>query len=211
MGQTRYIGKRIELVSMDPHFHNISIALHTQELGHGPVYLVHTYSQKEGTEARIAFLVKTMKTIGGLESSEEGLLNFPCGDAHEQAIKRIFLEACKVEPATWPSAPPLHIRDRKSGCEISASHEGAGVYHLYSESTEQDCDRRVKVITRGLLKLGQMNEVADCPDKVAFACRQSHDPLIGLLLIRAPNVRAALREVELMSSRGVLSAPSSQL
>ena len=33
--------------------------------------------------------------------------------------------------------------------------------------------------------------------------------LVGLLLIRAPNVRAAMREAEQMAARGVLSAPSS--
>ena len=35
-------------------------------------------------------------------------------------------------------------------------------------------------------------------------------PLIGLLLVRAPNVRAAVREAESLANRGVLSAPSAQ-
>ena len=67
------------------------------------------------------------------------------------------------------------------------------------------------VITRGLLKLGQMEAVGDSNDRVAFTCGQDHDALVGLLLKRAPNVRAALREVEQMAARGVLSGPASQL
>jgi len=210
MGQTQYIGKRIELVSMDPHFHDISIGLYRQEQNKRPVFLVHSYSQKEGTWARIEFLTTAMKTLGGLESGDDGMLHFPCGHEHEQAIKRIFLDSCKLEPATAPLPQPLQIRDRKSGCEIAAASLGGGMYQIKSASPEFDCERRVVAIARGLLKLGQMEEVAGSNDQVAFACGQSHDALIGLLLVRAPNVRAAMREAEQMASRGVLAAPASQ-
>lgn len=210
MSQTPYIGKRIELVSMDPHFHDISIALYQQEQNGRLVFLVHSYSRKEGTPARIASLVSTMKILGGLESEDAGLLYFPCGDAHEQAIKRIFLESCKADPASGTTAKPMQIHDRKTGCEIKASYGGDGIYQVSSEETEIGCERRVMAVTRGLLKLGQMEEVEDSHDKIAFSCGQSHDALIGLLLIRAPNVRAAIREAEMMASRGVLAAPASQ-
>lgn len=210
MSQTPYIGKRIELVSMDPHFHDISIALYQQEQEGRLVYLVHSYSRKEGAGDRIASLVSTMKILGGLEAEDDGLLYFPCGEAHEQAVKRIFLDSCKADPATRVSAQPLNIHDRKTGCEIKASYGGDGIYQMSSEDTEQNCERRVMAVTRGLLKLAQMDEVEESHDKVAFSCGQSHDALIGLLLIRAPNVRAAIREAEMMASRGVLAAPASQ-
>ena len=44
MGRTVDIGRRIELVSMDPHFHNISIGLYRQSRPAGPEFLIHTYS-----------------------------------------------------------------------------------------------------------------------------------------------------------------------
>jgi len=210
MSQTPYIGKRIELVSMDPHFHDISIALYQQEQEGRLVYLVHSYSRKEGAGDRIASLVNTMKILGGLESEDDGLLYFPCGEAHEQAVKRIFLDSCKADPAGSVTAQPLHIHDRKTGCEIRAAYGGDGIYQLSSEDSEQNCERRVIAVTRGLLKLGQMEEVSGSHDKIAFSCGQAHDALIGLLLIRAPNVRAAIREAEMMASRGVLAAPASQ-
>ena len=77
MSQTPYIGKRLELVSMDPHFHDISIALYQQEQNDRLVFLVHSYSRKEGAGERIAALVNTMKILGGLESEGDGLLYFP--------------------------------------------------------------------------------------------------------------------------------------
>ena len=59
----------------------------------------------------------------------------------------------------------------------------------------------------GLRKLAEMEDRGDI---LAFSCGQSHDPLIGLLLPRALNVRATLREEEAAATRGVLVAPSAQ-
>ena len=51
---------------MDPHFQDISIALYQQEQNDRLVFLVHSYSRKEGAGERIASLVSTMKILGGL-------------------------------------------------------------------------------------------------------------------------------------------------
>jgi hypothetical protein len=45
---------------------------------------------------------------------------------------------------------------------------------------------------------------------VSFPCGERHDALVGLLLVRAQNLRAALREEELTATRGILAAPSAQ-
>jgi len=45
---------------------------------------------------------------------------------------------------------------------------------------------------------------------VVFPCGRPHDELMGLLLPRALNARAALREEEMAASRGMLVAPSAQ-
>ena len=47
-------------------------------------------------------------------------------------------------------------------------------------------------------------------DQVRFPCGSDHHELIGLLMVRALNVRGALREQEAAAARGVLSAPSQQ-
>ena len=45
---------------------------------------------------------------------------------------------------------------------------------------------------------------------VAFPCGLTHDALVGLLLPRALNVRAALREEETKATRGVLVSPGAR-
>jgi hypothetical protein len=65
-------------------------------------------------------------------------------------------------------------------------------------------------VAGGLAKLGELDKVEDVEDQVKFRCGASHDGLVGVLLVRAPNVRSVLRELEQAAGRGVLAAPSAQ-
>ena len=64
MSMTLDLGKRIELVSMDPHFHNITIALYRQDHAGRPEYLVHSYSRLEGASQRLESLRRSMAILG---------------------------------------------------------------------------------------------------------------------------------------------------
>jgi hypothetical protein len=203
---------RIELVSMDAHFQNISLALYRQETEAGPVFRVHSYSIKEGTRQRIEFIARAMAILGGLEQVTGAAcqLRFPCRAEHQLACRRTFLEACKLDPAQPIQVRPLSILDKKSNRTITVTGQGDGVYLLSIDGEGPENASRVSAVANGLLKLGQLQTLESGSDRVAFACRQSHDALAGLLLPRALNVRAVLREQELAASRGVLSAPSAQ-
>ena len=217
MGRIVDIGRRIELIPIDPHFHDITIGLYRQQIVDPttgtdfPAFLVHTYSQMTGATERIAEIGRTMQTLGGMLKTSEGLLYFPCKDPHQAACRRVFLEAGKLAPNTHTEPRPLHILDKKSQLTITVDSTGNGTYQVSANGEGRGAARRISAIAGGLMKLGEMEEVAtDKNDTVRFGCGHSHDALIGLLLIRAPNVRIALREAEMSASRGVLSAPSQQ-
>lgn len=210
MGQTVDIGRRIELVPLDPHFGDISIGLYRQRDDAGPVYRVFTYSRREGVEDRIDFMVKAMGVLGGMEPASGGRLRFPCGYEHNLAVKRVFLEACKLDPAGPVEPRPLQILDKKSGLQIQVLSEGGGVYRVTAHGEGKDRERRISFIAGGLMKLAEIDEVSGTLDQVVFPCGHVHDTMIGQLLVRAPNVRAVLREQEAAASRGVLAAPSQQ-
>ena len=208
MGCTGGIGRRIELVSMDPHFSDISIALYRQETEEGPAYLIHTYSAVEGAAERIKFAQRVMMTLGTMEPATGGLLRFPCREGHGFPVRRLFLEACKVAPGEMVEAHPMQVFDKKAGCQIVVQSLGGGVYEVHGESESELVDRRVRLIAGGMMKLGEMEYRGSA--QVAFSCGRSHDSLVGLLLVRAPNVRAVFREEEAVAARGVLAAPSQQ-
>ena len=212
------IGRRIELVPIDPHFHDITIGLYRQQAVNAingeetPLFLVHTYSHITGASERIENVRQAMQTLGGMLQTPEGLLYFPCGDAHQAACRRVFLEACKLAPGDKIEPRPLQTLDKKSRLAITVNSTGDGVYTVTADGDGRGAARRVAVIAGGLMKLGEMEDLeADNRDTVAFGCAHAHDVLVGLLLVRAPNVRVALREDEMSATRGVLSAPSQQV
>lgn len=211
------IGRRIELIPIDPHFHDITIGLYRQQIvdattgRNSPVFLVHTYSHISGVAERIEGVRAAMQILGGMLRTADGLLYFPCNRAHEAACRRVFLEACKLAPNTHIEPRPLSILDKKSQLTITVDSTGKGVYRVAAEGEGRGAARRISAIAGGLMKLGEMESVeTGNKDTVAFACAHSHDALIGLLLMRAPNVRIVLREEEMGASRGVLTAPSQQ-
>ncbi len=212
MRRVRDIGRRIELVSMDLHFHDITIALYRQEHNRKPIFRVHTYSNLDGATARIHGVSLAMKTLGGMLKTPDGALYFPCGTAHEAACRRVFLEACKLSPESAPAeSRPLHTLDKKLRMTVTAHSSGSGSYRVTAASETPNAKRRISAIANGLMKLGEMERVGESYDTVTFPCEHAHDALVGLLLVRAPNVRVVRREEEMGGKRGVLSAPGQQL
>lgn len=205
MGKTADLGRRVELVPMDPYFHDITIALYQQPTPKGPDYLVQTYSSWPGAVQRLDFVARAMVVLGGMEAVGAHLMRFCCGADHELACRRAFLEACKLDPDQPVVARPLSFFDKKSGHQIELVGLGGGGYRVTLDGGEAS---RAAAIAAGLVKLGQLGSVAS--DQVAFACGQVHDALMGMLVVRAVNVRATLREQELLAARGLLAAPSAQ-
>jgi hypothetical protein len=209
MGLTQDLGTRVELVSMDPHFHDITIGLYRQNQDGRTRYLVHTYSHEPGAGDRIAFILRVADTMAGLERGE-GWFGFPCGASHQAAARRVFLEACKLAPTSAIEARPLSVLDKKSGRTITVKALGSGKYEVTPDGAEDTGRERVNAVSGGLKKLAELESVEDSPGVLRFPCGQSHHLLIGLLLPRALNVRAILREEESAGSRGQLAAPSQQ-
>ena len=88
MAKITDIGTRIELVPMDGHFSDITVALYRQATADGHIFLLHTYSCHEGASRRIERIAETVAALGGLEPTSQGRLRFPCGAEHNLAVPR---------------------------------------------------------------------------------------------------------------------------
>ena len=162
MGLTQDLGTRVELVSMDPHFQNISIGLYRQNEDGRTRYVVHSYSRQAGTRDRIEFILRVAEKMAGLERGE-GWFSFPCGAAHQTAARRVFLEACKLQPTTPIAPKPLSLFDKKSGRTITAIARGGGTYELSGDGPEEGRRERLQAITGGLQKLAELVPVEESP------------------------------------------------
>jgi hypothetical protein len=208
MAHIQELGRRIELTSMDRHFRDISIGLYAlPKTGGDQEFVLHTYSRLDGAAGRIAYLTRVMRALGGmLPGGVPNSLRFPCGSLHRLAAKRIFLEACKLAPDAMPEPLPMSTLDKRVEASVTAESLGGGRYRFAMDGGEQ---RRANVAAGGMRKLADLGDGGP-ENEIAFACGHAHDALVGLLLPRALNVRAALREYEAAAARGVLAAPSAQ-
>jgi hypothetical protein len=203
------LGRRVELVSMDPWCHGISVGLYRREPG--AVGVVHSYSSREGAGARMAFVAMALAVLGGLEPGADGgdhTVRIPCREWHNAAMKRLFLDCFRLDPEQ-PLAPrPLAAADTRSNQMITLVPLGRGAYRVDAEGASEGEVSRAPAIARALVRLAELEAIDETT--VAFPCHWDHHELAGLMLVRAQNLRAALREEELSASRGVLTAPSAQ-
>lgn len=212
MGKTLALGQRIELHAMDSHCADISIGLYRRDVDGVPHFLVHSYSERPGTAQRIAFLRQALVLMAGLEPAPDvvdppGWCRFPCGALHDRAIRRAFLDLCRLESHAALTPKPLSAFDKKANANLTAVNLGDGLYEMQAEPTATNGPRRAAALARGFAKLCEMKAVAGSDTRVAFDCRTSHDALMGLLTYRAQNVRATMQEQEMATARGVVAAP----
>ena len=202
------LGSRIELVSTDKHFHDVTIALYAKEAEDGWRFRVRSFAKKDGIADRIAYGVDAMAALGGMERTEAAdTLRFPCGGEHLVAIRRLFLQACKINPEAPVEDPTMSMWDKKSELTVTAKGLGAGSYEL---TTDGDGERRLMALRNAIVKLADAESDEEAGARFCFACGHDHDAMVGLLLQSAPNVRAVMREFEMNAAKGVLLAPGSQ-
>lgn len=204
------LGRRVELVSMDPRGGDISIGLYVSEDAAGPLATVHSYSSRPGTPARLAEIAAAMCALGGLDPAGPAQVRFACGTWHNAAARRLFIEAARHDPATPATPGPLELDDARTDQRISVRHAGGGAYRVAAQGASEQTPSRAPAIARAMAKLAELDIAPGEETRVSFACGTRHDELVGLLLARAQNLRQVLREEEQQSTRGVMAAPSAQ-
>src|SRR5262245_20957031 len=173
------LGERVELVSTDPRFHAISGGLYRKETSDGPVGVVHSYSTRPGTDRRIAFIVDALAALGGLSVADVGgdrAVRLPCGDWHNAALKRLFLDCFRVEPSGPLEPKPLQGPDTRSEQTIALVPRGSGVYHVESGGAGEGEEPRAPAIARALVRLVQLDQIDETT--VAFPCHHDHHELM---------------------------------
>ncbi len=206
------LGTRIELVSTDKYFRDVSIGLYAREDDAGWAFRVRSFASYDGLDERIAYILAAMMTLGGMErAGAADTVRFPCGGEHLTAVRRLFLQACKEKPDAAPETPVLSLADKKSELTVTAVALGQGRYELSVIGDGADgAERRLTALRNAVVKLADAQADETEGRRLGFDCGQDHDAMVGMLLQAAPNVRSVMREQEMNAARGVLAAPGSQ-
>ena len=131
MGLTVDLGRRIELVPMDPHFRDISIALYRRDkVALDWRWLVHSYSRRDGN-ARAPGVHRRSHDGSGRHWNAVSGERWPASAfSFEAAIFRWRPEEFSWRPASvpsgdWRSGPrPLTIFDKKSQSQVRVASLG---------------------------------------------------------------------------------------
>jgi hypothetical protein len=198
---TRY-GDCVELVPMDPNFHDISVGLYELD----GISTVWTFSRRPGVEDRMRDIVKRLVKLGGMEVADAwNQLRFPCGHLHTRPLK--FLTTAAIERTAERDRPEeLQIQDSKSTLTIDMTGQQYGNRYVYRISTTGEARNpalRLRAIMAGFVRYGEMEKIDD--STIAFNCGKKHDGLARLILPYSRNISAFEDAMEADALRGQMT------
>ena len=196
------LGKCLELVPMDPNFHDISVGLYVKN-GTNTLW---TYSQTPGVEERIRQIRDQLGALGGMEPVEgtHDQARYSCGQLHVRPTK--FLVKQAVEKPPDYRFPEGGVKDLRSPLMLDfdvAEADDRWVYTVTCEGDAPDPAARLRAVTGGLGRYGDMEKVAD--HSAAFACGHRHDQLTRVVLPYARNVSAVEDMLDAEALRGQMT------
>lgn len=197
------LGRCIELISMDPHFNDISVGLFLKER----TLTVWSYSTIPGVEARLEKIRDRMVALGDLERAEgsPNQATVPVGDILIQPMKFMFREAVEKDPDQLPSGP-IEAADNKSTLTFvveGAQQDSAYVYTVIAQGEHPRASSRIRATVGGFMRYGECERVS--PESFRFPDGQRHDGFVRLLLPYARNVSAVERMLEAQDMEGQMT------
>jgi hypothetical protein len=180
-------GRCLEIVPMDPNFHNISVGLYVKD----GICTVWTFSRKPGVQERVEQIRDQLVTLGGVKPVDgtHNQARFPCGYLHERPVKFLLNQAVGKAPDYAPPYGQMSLKDLRSALTLhvtGAEQDGRWVYQISGQGEVPNPAMRLRMVVAGFLRYGEMEKVSDT--EVAFPCGQRHDELIRLLLPYSRNI-----------------------
>ena len=200
----RKYGKCLELVPLDKHFENISVGLYVKN----KTCTVWSFSNKTGTEERVAQIRNLLVDMGGLEKvhNTNNQAFFACGEPHNRALRFLMSQAVNRPPDSEIENVMAEVKDTKSNLKISPQHlerDGSHIYSINLIGEHKNKAMRMRMIIAGFLRYGEMDKISD--NEIAFSCRKRHDGLIRLLTPYSRNISSVETMMAAEDMRGQMT------
>ena len=197
-------GKCMELISMDPNFHEITVGLYVKD-GIGTVW---TFSGKPGVEKRVEEIRGQLVELGGMVPVDgtHNQATFPDGEMYDRPLRFLLRQAVEKPYGTRHPEGRIEIKDLRSPLQIIATPEemdGRWIYRVTAEGEYKNPKMRVRAITQGFVRYGEMEKVD--VDAVTFHHGGRRDELIRLVLPYARNVTGTADMLEAEALRGQMT------
>lgn len=197
-------GKCMDLISMDPNFHEITVGLYVKD-GVGTVW---TFSQKPGVDGRVEQIRDQLVELGGMLPIEgtHNQAKFPDGEMYNRPLRFLLRQAVEKPYGTKHPEGRIEIKDLRSPLQIVVTPEetdGKWVYNVTTEGEYKNPRVRVRAVVQGFVRYGEMEKVGDY--SMAFLHGGRRDGLVRLILPSARNVTGTADMLEAEALRGQMT------
>lgn len=197
-------GKCMELIPMDPNFHDITVGLYVKD----GICTVWTYSQRQGVEERVEQIRDQLVELGGM-APIEGTTDqamFPDGEMYDRPMRFLLRQAVEKPYGTRHPDGRIQIKDLRSPLQIVVTperRESGWVYCITAEGEYKNPRVRVRAVTQGFVRYGEMEKVGD--DAVAFHHGGRRDGMVRIVLPYARNITGTADTLEAEALRGQMT------
>ena len=197
-------GKCMELISMDPNFHEITVGLYFKD-GTGTVW---TFSGRPGVEKRVEEIRDQLVELGDMVplGGTHNQARFPDGEVYVRPLRFLLRQAVEKPFGTRHPDGRIEIKDLRSPLQVIATPEqaeGRWIYRITAEGEYKNPKMRVRAITQGFVRYGEMEKVD--VDAVTFPHGGRRDSLMRLILPHARNVTGTADMLEAEAMRGQMT------
>ena len=183
------LGRCLELVSMDPHFHEVTVGLYYR----GNHITIWSFSRVPGIEGRVEQIRDRLVALGGLipvEGTHDQAV-FPSESIFEKPLRFLFTEAVEKDPSNAPPTGPITSPDTKSRLTFTVSGAQVEDKYVYTVTAEGEAPRpqvRIRAVVGGFMRYGECERIT--PESFVFPDHARHDEMARVLLPFARNVSA---------------------
>ena len=198
------IGKCSELISIDPHFKDISVGLYEKN----NVYTVWTFSKVPGVSNRISEIRDQLVNLGGMVPVPDtnNQVKFPNDELYDRPVK--FLIKLAVEKPSNNRHPdgPITIKDLRSPLTLiinSYDENDKRIYEVTTEGEFKNPELRKRATVQGFIRYGDMEKIDNT--KVMFKGGYQRDELVRIILPYARNITGTQDMLDADSMRGQMT------
>ncbi|MBN4064181.1 hypothetical protein JYU04_00420 [Dehalococcoides mccartyi] len=189
------LGSCIELVSIDPHFHDISIGLFVKN----GVLTISSYSTIDGVAERIEIIRDRCVRLGDVVAVEgtTDQLRLISELQLDRALRFMFVAAVEKNPSAELPSGPITAPDTKTKLTFLIEGAEENGQYVYTVSTIGESDRaemRVRAAVGGFIRYSDCTRVDK--NKFSFPDGKKYDNFARLILPLARNVSAVEAQLE---------------
>ncbi|MDA1280355.1 MAG: hypothetical protein O3B95_10025 [Chloroflexi bacterium] len=187
--RVRELGHCIELVSIDPHFHNVTFGLYIKN----GLLTIWSFSNREGIAERIEQIRDRCTKLGDVVAVDgtTNQLRLISDLVLDRALRFMFTAAVEKDPSQEIPAGRIEVADTKTKLTLileGSEEDGKYVYTVSTEGEAERADARVRATVGGFMRYSGCERVDT--NKFAFPDGKRYDSFARLILPLARNVSA---------------------